>query len=120
MNRSPQECPELIALKLRDRLPGRIEKIFRVQRRVAKVFVEAAVELPAAATGRDQHLRPAVASELGAVTAGLDLELLYELHRRAHHDPVDKPVVVVHSVQKKIIGRLASAVEVKTAGALRR
>src|SRR5881409_2308928 len=104
MDRPSQECAVLIALELRDRLLRRIKEVLGIESSVAEVFIEAAVKLLAPAAGGHLDLRPYVAAELGAVAARLYLKLVDQLHRRADDDPVDEPIVVVHAVQKKIIG----------------
>ena len=68
----------------------------------------------------DQDLRAAVPAEFRAVTARLHFEFLNELDRGADDDPVDEPVVVIHSVEQEIVGGFARAVEMQAARALRR
>ena len=99
---------ELVLLERRLGLPGTIgEEVVRIKAVVAQEAVGHAVEGVAARLGDHVDLSARVASLLGRVEIGLDLEFLDRLDVGTHHDHQRQPGVVVDAVVQIVVGVLA-------------
>src|SRR6202158_4118071 len=91
---------------------GSIKKVAGVQHAVTQIFIKGAVEFGRSLASDDVHLPSGAPAIFGAVTARRYLELLDAVHRRFHIIPVHVGVVVIDSIEQKVVIFLASAVNV--------
>jgi hypothetical protein len=69
------------------------------------------VKLVGAALGDDVDLSAAAAAVFRGGVAGLDFELLNGIHGRQNRVLINREVVVVHAIEKEVVGLLASAID---------